>query len=293
MRGTLRAGVIGAGAFGGRHAAKYAAMEGVALAAVLDSHPERAALLAERFGAAARGDIESFLGAVDVVSVAAPAASHARLALACLAAGKPTYVEKPLALELDDADAIVAQAARQGLVLACGFQERVLIESVGLGALRRPLRLETRRAGPPTTRGLDVSVVLDLMSHDLDLALALGAGEPLAVEAEGSADEARAEIVFGTGLVANFAASRVAGTKERRLRLVYPAGEVELDLVANTVSGFAGAGLSASAPEDRLQASLQAFVAAVRGERDRPLATGEDGARALDLALAVEHALGR
>jgi predicted dehydrogenase len=303
MTSTLRAGVIGAGVFGGYHAGKYAELPGVALTAVLDPHPERAAALAQRHGGKACADLPAFLESVDVASIAAPAIHHGALALGVLNAGKSVYVEKPIAVTLKDADAIVAAAQRLGLVAACGFLERAAFEAMGLFEIPlAPLRMECARLGPPSPRNLDVSVVIDLMIHDLDLALALTSAEPLAVEAEGAClansliDEAQAEVSFEDGFTARFRASRVAADRERTLTLVYPDGEVRLDLLTHAFENTTPYPLNAAFEDDprsrdRLGASLAAFVAAVRGE-GAPLADAADGARALDLALAVEQAVG-
>ena len=199
MAGVLRGGVIGAGVFGGYHARQYANQSGARLAAVFDPHPERAQAVAGQHGGQGFTDLAAFLDAVDVVTVASPASHHAEGAIAALQAGKPVYVEKPLAVSLEDADRIVAEAARDKLVIACGHQERVVFQSIGLFDIpEQPLRLEAVRFGPASERSLDVSVVLDLMIHDLDLALALCAGQPLSAEGDGTQaysggwDEARA-----------------------------------------------------------------------------------------------------
>jgi len=303
MSEPLRAGVIGAGVFGGYHAGKYAGLPGVALAAVLDPDAERAAALAARHGAQPFTDPADFLAAVDVVSVTSPADSHVHWALAALKAGKSVYVEKPLATDLAGADAIVAQAARGGLIAGCGFLERAALRASGLfGVPERPLWFEAVRRGVASPRNLDVSVVLDVMIHDLDLALSLATGAPFAVEAEGCCvrnqliDEAQAEVTFDDGFTARISASRVAETPERRLTLVYPTGEVVIDLLAGILTGPPSFDLNprfgeTPAGRDRLGASLQAFLGAVRGE-GAPLADARDGARALDLALAVEQAVG-
>ncbi len=300
----LKAGVVGAGVFGGHHAAKWAGFPGVVLAAAHDPDPARAQALADRHGAAAIADPAAFLAAVDIVSIAAPAGVHAHWALAALKAGKPVYVEKPLATHPREADAIVAAAARAGLCVACGFLERAAFRALGLfAAPEAPLRMEAVRLGAPSPRNLDVSVVLDLMIHDLDLALAIGAGQPFAVEAEGrcvvndTLDEVQAEVTFDDGFSAAFRASRVAAGPERTLRIVYPSGEVRIDLITGALhNGTAFAldpGFAATADgRDRLGASLGEFLRAVRGEAARPLADATDGARALDLALAVQHAVG-
>ena len=304
MSSLLRAGVIGAGVFGGYHAAKYADFSDVTLAAVLDRHPERASAITDRFGGLATANLAEFLDLVDVVSIAAPAVAHAALALACLRAGKPVYVEKPIATSMADADAIVAEARRQGLTVACGFLERAAFQAMGLFDLpRAPLRMETVRLGPASPRNQDVSVVVDVMIHDLDLALALARAAPLTVEADGAAinnallDEVTAEATFEDGFVAAFRASRVAAARERTMTLTYPSGDLTLDFISHAFENATGFALNADyedAPEarDRLGASLAAFLAAVWGDAPAPLADAAAGARELYLALAVEQAVG-
>ncbi len=303
MSQALRVGVVGAGVFGGYHASKYAAMPGVTLAGVFDPHPERAGALAAAHGGAAFASLEALTDACDVVSVASPASAHAKAVLAALRAGRHVYVEKPLATDLADADAILGEASRRGRVVACGFLERAMFRDMELFAIReRPLRIEAVRLGLPSPRNLDVSVALDLMIHDLDLALAITDAEPLAVEAEGRTlvndrlDEVEAEVNFDDGYVAVLKASRVAPERERRMTLVYPSGEVSIDFVARTFVNTTGHPLTPAFRDpaaDPLGESLAAFVAAVRGEAASPLANGLDGAKALDLALAVEQAVGR
>ncbi len=301
MTSNLRAGVVGAGVFGGYHANKYAEMAGTTLVGVFDPHPERAQAIAAKHDAKAFADLNEMFAEVDIVSIAAPAVRHGGLALQALQAGRHVYVEKPLAVTLKDGDALVAVAGAGGLVLACGFLERAAFAAMRLFEIPRPpLRLECVRLGPPSPRNLDVSVVMDLMIHDLDLALHLCPAEPAAVEADGACrvndllDEVRAEVGFEDGFQASFHASRVSPRRERRLTLVYPEGEVRLDLLNHRFENSTPWPLNADfeespASRDRLGASLAAFVAAVRGE-GAPLADGRDGVLALDLALAVEQA---
>lgn len=303
MTKVLRGGVIGAGVFGGYHARQYAQTEGAGLAAVFDPDLERAREVAARHGAVAFDDLDAFLSSVDVVTVASPGVRHAEGALAALRAGRSVYVEKPLAVDLEEADRILAEASRRGLVVACGHQERVVFEAIGLfSAPERPLRLEAVRQGPQSQRSLDISVVLDLMVHDIDLALSLAAGAPLAAEGEGHVaysgglDAVRAEVTFDDGFTAVFDASRMAPERRRTMRVVYPSGELEIDFLARTFRNTTGFDLNPDFAEtpgarDPLGASVGAFLACVRGERDRPVVTGEEAARALDLALAIEQAV--
>ncbi|WP_304170080.1 Gfo/Idh/MocA family protein [Phenylobacterium aquaticum] len=303
MAAKLRGGVIGAGVFGGYHARQYATLDGATLAGVYDPDGARAAEVAGRHGATGYTDLAEFLAAVDVVTVASPAVFHADGAVAALQAGKPVYVEKPLAVSLRDADRIMDEAARRKLIVACGHQERLFSQAIGLFDIpEQPLRMEALRHGPESERSLDVSVVLDLMIHDLDLALALCKGEPLAVEAEGVIaysggwDRAQAEVTFDTGFTATFDASRMAEGRKRTMKLVYPSGELEIDFVSRAFRNTTGYPLNADFAEapgskDPLGASVAAFLAAVRGDAPRPICTAQEAALALDLALAVEQAM--
>lgn len=299
----LKAGVVGAGVFGGYHAKKYVELAGVTLVGVYDVDLARARALAEPLGAHGYDDLDAFLADVEVVTVAAPAVHHAAPALAALKAGRPVYCEKPLAVTPDDADRMVAAAAKAGLPLACGHQERVVFQAMGLLDIpEQPLRLEAVRRGTPSDRNLDVSVVLDLMIHDIDLALTLCAGEPIAVEGEGaitrstSLDWVKAEATFDNGFTALFDSSRVAEARERTMKIVYPSGEVEIDFLTRgfrntTPFPLIEAFTETPAGKDPLGLSVAGFLKAVRGEAPRPVVTGEEAARALDLALAVEQAV--
>ena len=294
----LKAGVIGAGAFGSFHARKYASLDGVDLVGIYDPQASAAQTLADAVGVRAFATLDGLLEAVEVVTVASPAIYHAEGVLAALSAGRHVYVEKPIAVTLDDADRILALAAKAGLVVAVGHQERVVSQAMGLFDIpEQPLRLEAIRRGTPSQRNLDVSVTLDLMVHDIDLALALTAAEPMAVEAEGNDDQASAEATFDNGYVANFAVSRVAEARERRMRIVYPSGEVAVNFLDRTFSNTTPFTLNpdfAATPagRDPIAASVQAFLDAVEGRSPRPVVTAEEAARALDLTLAVEQAIG-
>jgi len=303
MTETLRAGVIGAGVFGGYHARQYARLPGVTFSGVYDTHPDRAAKVAMPLGGRAFGDLEAFLAEVDVVTIASPASVHGAQAAAALAAGKHVYIEKPIATSVTDAEGLRTLAAQRGLTIACGHQERVVFQAMGLlDAPEQPLLLEALRHGPPSDRSRDVSAVLDLMVHDLDLLLAISASEPVAAEGEGARgpggvwDTARAEVTFESGLTAVLDVSRQAAERVRTMRIVYPSGEVAVDFMARTFRNTTPFELNPDfadtpAAKDPLGASVEGFLAAVRGEAPRPVVTAAEAIAALDLALAVEQAL--
>lgn len=305
MTQILKAGVVGAGSFGGHHARKYAGMADVELVGVFDPDAGRAQALATETGSAPFTDLAAMLALVDVVTVASPASTHAETALAVLSAGKPAYVEKPLATRLDDADKLVAMAARKGVPLACGHQERVVSQAMGLLDLpEAPILLESIRHQPWGVRNTDVSCVLDLMIHDIDLALTMTGAEPLTVEADARTthgpfiDQCEAEVTLADGCGLKLSASRISDERQRRMRIVFPSGQVVVDFVARTFVNTTPFALNADFAEtpagrDPLGASVGAFLSAVRGETARPQVTGEEAARALDLALAVEMAAGQ
>lgn len=299
MTQAIRAGVAGAGVFGGHHARKYMAAEGVTLAGVYDRGTGRALELARSLDVAGFVDLNAFLDEIDVLTVAAPASAHFALAGAALDRGVHVYVEKPLAATLVEADALVARAETAGRVLACGHQERAVFRAMGLfDTPERPSRIEAVRRNRFSGRNMDVSVVLDLMIHDLDLALALARGGRLSVSAEGESsrgerlDCAVAELRLG-GFEAAFDAHRDAEEPRRTMRLTYPSGVVEVDFLARTFRNDAGFPLNADFAEtaegrDPLGVSVAAFLAAVRGDAERPLVTGAEARDALAVALAVD-----
>ena len=306
----LKAGVAGAGVFGGYHANKYKQAENVDLVGIYDLDAGRAEAAAAKFDVAAfSGEaLDDFLSRIQVLTIATPAFAHAGIALKALAAGVHVYSEKPLATDADEGQAMVDLAARNGLVLACGHQERAQFEAMGLYAVpEKPLRLEAVRNGTASVRNLDVSVVLDLMIHDLDLALTLAGVEAAALEAEGKrrsdegytaagADEVSAEVDFDNGFKALFKASRMAAERERTMRLVYPSGEVNIDLLNQTFDNRTPFALNpdyaqADIARDPLGTSVFRFLDTVRGVREAPLCSGEDALAALHLALAVDEAV--
>ena len=294
----LKAGVVGAGVFAGLHARKYASLPDVRLAGVFDPDAARAQALADELGVRAFDSLQALLEACHVVTVASPASTHAETAERAIASGRHLYVEKPLARTLEAGEAVMEEAGRRRLVLACGHQERVIFAAMGLLDTPEPaVRLRSVRRGTPGPRSRDVSCVLDLMVHDLDLALQLGGDDILSVSASGGFDEVRAEIVFRGGLHAALEASRVAPARERTMHLQYPSGEVEVDFLAPSFRNAAAFALNprfAETPQGRdpLGACVGRFVEVVLGRADRPVVTGEEGLAALALALRVEQAAG-
>jgi predicted dehydrogenase len=241
----LRIGVAGAGHFGRYHALKAAASPRAMLAGVHDIDAERARTIGWEAGAPDL-DFPALLQACDALIVAAPAEAHHALASAALRAGKHVLVEKPIAATLDEADDLAALAAANQRVLQVGHLERFSAAHGALaGRIGPPLYIEATRIAPFKPRGTDVSVILDLMIHDLDLVLTL-VDSPIAhVDAVGAAvasaheDIANARIRFENGAVATITASRVSARTERRMRVFAQDGYLAVDFANRRLTAIA------------------------------------------------------
>jgi len=300
--GPLKAAVIGAGVFGHHHATKYKALGqaggDVELFAVADPNPEMRAKAKAHYGCKTVADWRELLGKVDVVSVCSPAVTHAEIVRAFLKAGTHVLVEKPIATTVEESAELVALAREVGRVLTVGHQERFVFARTGLlDVAETPLEITCWRQGPWTGRGDDVSVVLDLMIHDIDLVHTLVPGEVTEIRAEGlteygpHADEVFALLHFANGTVAKLETSRVATERKRGLRAVYADGVVEIDFLSRTVKNTTPRPLGALELGDPLGEAVAGFVAAARAGTDA-LVTPEQAAQALETALWIEQASG-
>jgi predicted dehydrogenase len=295
---TIAAGVAGAGVFGGYHAGKYAALPDVRLAGVFDVDPRRAEALAARYDAIAFSDFRAFLDAIDVVTVATPAASHYAIAREALESGRHVLVEKPIAMSIAHADRLIAIARERGLTLQVGHQERFIFDAFGLfGRTKRPRSVHCVRRNPRTGRGEDVSVVFDLMIHDIDIVRRLGLAEPVSIDAVGSEHETDARLAFADGAVATFEASRLAPQRERRMSLIYDDGLIEIDFVKRAIRNTTPDATHATFEDpqgsfallDPLGYGVARFLDAARSAA-APAISGDDGRDALDWALRIDAA---
>jgi len=305
----LRVGLIGAGHFGRFHALKLAAGARVALAGIYDPDAARAQAVAWEAGGAVRG-LAELLSVSDAVIIAAPAEFHFELAAQALRAGKHVLVEKPIAATLEQAAELGALAASSGLVLQVGHLERFSAAyGAVIGRMGRPLYIEAVRIAPFKPRGTDVSVILDLMIHDLDLILALIDAPIDHVDAVGASvasaheDIANARIRFGNGAVATITASRISLKTERKMRIFSQTGYLTVDFAARKLT-LIGRGIGMKLPgfeefgveqagwqdHDALAAEHEAFFASVL-DGAPVLVDAAAGTRALAAALAVSKAI--
>jgi predicted dehydrogenase len=300
----VRVGVVGVGALGQHHARVYAALPGVRLVGVHDLEMSRAATVAARHECPAFRSLEALVQEVDALSVAVPTVAHHDVAAAVLEAGKDVLIEKPLATTLQEADALIALAARQGRLIQVGHVERFNPATETLLREARGGRfIEVHRLGAFPGRSLDIDVVLDLMIHDLDILLTLDDSAVVQVDAvgvpvlTGRVDIANVRLRFASGMIANLTASRVSQERVRKFRVFSPGTYVSVDFASREARVFRllpGANGRPELREERTPASneeplarqLAAFVTAVR-TRARPVVNGEDGRRALDLGLTI------
>ena len=313
--------MVGVGALGRHHARVAHGLDGATCSGIFDTDQGRSEEIGKRVGVDVMSSLEDLLGVSDGVVVAVPTTAHEEVALAAIDAGVHVFIEKPLAPDIESADRILEAAGARGAVVQVGHVERFNPALVAARPyLDRPLFVESHRLAPFTPRSLDVAVVLDLMIHDVDLLCSL-VGRPVkGVAAAGipvlsrHVDIANARVSFEGGAVANLTASRVSVSKVRKLRVWQPSGYLSLDLGAGKgefyrlkegVSVLDGVSLPKGVPAlaglpsvveririrgDRtepLAAELSAFRDAMAGLAPPPV-TGEDGRRALELALAIE-----
>jgi predicted dehydrogenase len=295
------------------HAEKLAALatEGaLVFAGVSDVDVARAGEIAGKLGVPVLETLERVAAAADAACVAVPTLEHARVAGWLLDAGLDVLVEKPIATTRADARNLIARAHEGGRILQVGHIERFSRAFRAIRpALSRPRFIEAHRIGPYPARATDVSVVLDLMIHDLDIVAELAGHEVARVEAVGVAvlskteDIANARLRLANGCVVNLTASRVSLERLRKVRLFQSDAYVSIDLGENkiTIVRRQGAPGGAEPPRisaeklefdaaDALLAQDRAFAESVR-TRAEPEVSGEDGYRALDLALRIQESI--
>ena len=307
---SFRAAVIGVGYLGKFHADKYAACDGVELVAVVDADNGRLAEVSDLLGVRAVADYRELAGQVDLVSIVVPTKAHFEVAEFFLSRGVHVLLEKPMTATLEEAVELNRLAAEKGVVLQIGFLERFNPVYAALrSSLKTPRFIEASRIGPYKARGTDVSIILDLMIHDLDIILSLVDSPVREVRATGApvysdkVDIANARLEFENGCVANITASRISLKSERRMRVFQNDSYLNVDFQDRKIARFSkGEGeqmpgvpnlakVEQSFPaSDPLRDEIESFVVAVSSGCTPPV-TGLDGERALATALMIEKAV--
>ena len=285
----MKVAVIGAGHMGRYHAEKFSRLKGVELAAVVDPDPAKAKV----------SDYRTILDRIEAAVIAVPTDRHHEVARACLERGLHVLIEKPIAATLAQADELVELALKNKLTLQVGHVQRYSAAFQALARrVERPQYIDAERLAGFKQRGAEVDVILDLMIHDLDLALSLARADVASVSAcgfrvlTGDTDIAAARIEFENGCVADLSASRVSQQLVRKFRVFQSGLYASADLQAGRLRYVRQqAGAIEESEEmhegtDALEAQARAFIDAVRGHQP-PAVDGVEGRRVLKLALEI------
>ncbi len=302
----LRVGVIGVGYIGKFHAEKYAGMNEVELVGVVDIEKEKAEDMAATLGASAYTNYKDLFGKVDAVSIVVPTPIHFTVSKDFLENGIDVLIEKPITTTLEEADELINIAESKDLIIQVGHLERFNPAVVALqDIVKNPRFIESHRLSIYKERCTDVSVVLDLMIHDIDIILNFVRSSMKSIHAAGipviskHVDIANARLEFENGCVANVTASRISIKNERKIRLFQRDAYVSVDFAnheitvvrqnKNSSSGLIpGMGIKQLRFDkgDALEDELKSFVKSVQN-RKTPEVTGQMGRDALKTALSI------
>jgi len=300
--------VIGVGYLGRFHALKYAEIAQSELVAVADIDRHAAEASARECGCRAVTDYRELLGEVEAVSIAVPTASHYPIARDFLEAGTHVLLEKPIAATLEEARSLERLAREKDLVFQIGHLERFNAAFRDLASFELdPLFIESHRVAPFKPRGTDVSVVLDLMIHDIDLILGIVRSPLRSLAANGTPvlsedlDIVNARLEFENGCVANVTSSRVSVKSERRMRIFQRDAYLSVDFqnCGLAIHRIGDGEMLPGVPEilreetalehnDALRSEIESFLSAVR-DGTEVVVTGEDGLRALETAMRISE----
>ncbi len=302
----IRVGVIGVGYLGRFHAQKYAAMTDVDLVGVADLDPNRAELVAKECGTVPFDNYLNLIQEVDAVSIVVPTVQHYQTALDCLNQGIDILLEKPMTVTLAEADELIRLAEDKQLILQVGHLERFNPAVLAVRPLLcNPLFIEAHRLSVFKNRSTDVDVILDLMIHDIDIILSMvdapienihTVGAPVITQLT---DIANARIVFENGCTANITVSRISLDNVRKMRIFQPGRYLAVDFGKKEVMAVRLKQENTDIPmpditrnsfqeQDVLELELLDFVENVR-QRKKPAVSGQEGRRALEVALLVIH----
>ncbi|MFH0728973.1 MAG: Gfo/Idh/MocA family oxidoreductase [Pseudomonadota bacterium] len=302
----LRVGVIGVGYLGKFHAEKYARMDNVELVGVVDVNGDQAREVAQKIGTTAYSDYRDLFGKVDAVSVVVPTPGHFDVGRAFLDHDVDVLIEKPITTTVEEADSLIRLADSRGLILQVGHLERFNPAVAALeDIITVPRFIESHRLSLFKPRGIDVSVVLDLMIHDIDIILNFVKSEIVDIRAAGTTvithevDIANARLEFQNGCVANVTASRISTKNERKIRLFQKDAYISVDFANHEItvvrqSQNGGDGIIPGmelnrlcfTKGDALEAEIKAFVSSVIS-RSTPEVSGKVGRDALKIALSI------
>ncbi len=234
----LKVGVIGAGHLGKFHLNNWAAIEGVQLVGFCDTDDINAKLVSEKYGLPRYAHSDALIDDCDIIDIVAPTIFHFQLCEAAIKKGKHVFVEKPLANTMDEARILVKLAKEANIKFQVGHVERFNPAFLSLQQYNlQPMFIEVHRLAQFNPRGTDVSVILDLMIHDIDIILNLVKSNVNYISANGvsvmsdTPDIANVRIEFDNGCVANLTSSRISMKKMRKMRLFQKDAYIGIDFL--------------------------------------------------------------
>ena len=324
----IRVAVVGVGHMGRHHARLYHELPQADLVAIVDAKLDVASEYARKFKSKALPSIDQIPDSVQAVSVAVPTVFHRQIATDLLRRGMAVLVEKPLAPSIEEAEEILACAKQTGSLLSVGHTERFSPVIRAISRLNiQPRYIEAQRVSPFRFRSADIGVVADMMIHDIDIVLSMVRSPVARVDAIGvnvlakHEDVANARVLFESGVVANFAASRLALKTDRRLRVFSETSYLSLDFHRSTgvvITRDANLDILAMAKDKNLEdlgqmanldfgkmvkveplvlddveplrAELESFLHSVQTQT-APKVTAEDGVAAVRLASRIVEAI--
>jgi len=295
----VKVGIIGVGYLGTQHARILSYLERAELIGVADIDFKKAMVIGNRHGVKYYDNYENMLDEVDAGIVATPTSEHFDISMKLLKEGKSVLVEKPITETVEQAEKLVSEADKNGLILQIGHLERFnpAVEALE-NLISEPKFIEVQRLGSFSARSLDIDVVLDLMIHDLDIIMALIKDEVKVIRSSGihvlsdKIDIANARLEFNSGCIATLTASRVHQGKVRKLRIFEPTSYYSIDYIDQEVKVFPLNGRQTDIKtlkikkEEPLKKELQNFFRCIIDGKKRKV-TGEEGLRALKLAYNV------
>jgi predicted dehydrogenase len=302
---NLRVGVVGIGHIGSNHARLYSEIDSADFAAVYDVDLARSNRIAKKFGATAAKSLEEFAELIDAASVATPTRTHFAIARPLLERGKHLLIEKPITEDTAGASELAGLAAQNQLVLQVGHVERFNPVLSALEArLTHPRFIEAHRLSPYPDRGTDISVVLDLMIHDLEIILHLVRSPVQSVDAVGvpvlsrGEDIANARLRFADGCVANVTSSRISPERMRKIRVFQEDAYLSLDYERQSGEIYRREGGKISRDkvsierEEPLKRELLSFIECASTGRE-PRVSGFQATAALELAVEITRRIAK
>jgi len=314
----LKAGVLGAGHLGKIHLKLLQQSERYDLVGFYDANPEYAAQIEADLGYKYYADVDELIAACDMIDVVTPTSYHHASGVKVLEAGKHLFVEKPITVTVEEAEELISLSRKHNLKGQVGQVERFnpAFKSVA-DRFDNPMFIETHRLAEFNPRGTDVSVVLDLMIHDIDAILSVVKSKVKSVSASGvsviseTPDIANARIEFENGCVANLTASRISLKTMRKARFFQKDAYISVDFLTKKVEVVRmkdapevpgdfdmilqnAEGIKKQiyfdnpdvADNNAILDELETFADAIENDT-RPIVNLEDGTAALDVALKI------